>query len=166
VVADVRRTILVVEDEGVVAEDLQHRLVELGYAVAGWAVSGEDAVRLAEEARPDLVLMDVRIRGELDGIAAARAIRDRIDIPVIFVTAFADPETLGRAKAAEPLGYIVKPFSDRDLETSIELALYKHGMDRQRAELLVRLQEANAELDEQRGFLSTLFESAPSRWRC
>jgi len=161
VVADGRRTILVVEDEGVVAEDLKHRLVELGYEVAGWAVSGEDAVRLAEETHPDLVLMDVRIRGELDGIAAARAIRDRVDIPLIFVTAFADPETLGRAKAAEPLGYIVKPFSDRDLETSIELALYKHGMDRQRAELLERLQEANAELDDQRSFLSALFESAP-----
>jgi PAS domain S-box-containing protein len=129
VVADGRRTILVVEDEGVVAEDLQHRLVELGYEVAGWAVSGEDAVRLADETHPDLVLMDIRIRGEIDGIAAARAIRDRIDIPVIFVTAFADSETLGRAKAAEPFGYIVKPFSDRDLETSIELALYKHRLD-------------------------------------
>jgi DNA-binding NtrC family response regulator len=158
---EARRSILVVEDEAVVADDLQHRLNELGYEVAGWAVSGEDAVRLAEEVHPELVLMDIRIRGELDGIAAAHAIRDRVDIPVIFVTAFADPETLGRAKAAEPLGYIVKPFSDRDLENSIELALYKHGMDRQRAELLVRLQETNAELDEQRGFLSALFESAP-----
>ena len=156
-----RRSILVVEDEAVVAEDLQHRLSELGYDVAGWAASGEDAVRLAEEVLPDLVLMDIRICGELDGIDAAHAIRERSDVPVIFVTAFADADTLARAKAVEPFGYIVKPFSDRDLETSIELALYKHEMDRQRAELLKQLQQTNAELDEQRGFLSTLFESAP-----
>jgi len=145
----------------VVAEDLQHRLMELGYGIAGWAATGEDAVRLAAEKCPDLVLMDIKMRGGLDGIEAARAIRERADIPVIFVTAFADPDTIARAKAVEPLGYIVKPFSDRDLETSIELALYKHGMERQRAELLARLQEANAELEDQRGFLSTLFESAP-----
>jgi PAS domain S-box-containing protein len=126
---EARRSILVVEDEAVVAEDLQHRLGELGYEVAGWAASGEDAVRLAAEAHPDLVLMDIRIRGELDGIEAAHAIRERADIPVIFVTAFADADTLARAKAVEPLGYIVKPFSDRDLETSIELALYKHRVD-------------------------------------
>jgi DNA-binding NtrC family response regulator len=156
-----RRSILVVEDEAVVAEDLQHRLGELGYDVAGWAASGEDAVQLAEEALPDLVLMDIRICGELDGIDAAHAIRERSDVPVIFVTAFADADTLARAKAVEPFGYIVKPFSDRDLETSIELALYKHEMDRQRARLLKQLQQTNAELDEQRGFLSMLFESAP-----
>jgi len=158
---DGQRSILVVEDEGVVAEDLQHRLIELGYSVAGWAVSGEDAVRLADEVRPELVLMDIRIRGEVDGIGAARAIRERFDIPVIFVTAFADAETIGRAKVAEPLGYIVKPFSDRDLETSIELALHKHQLDKQRADLLERLKQANAEIEEQRGFLSALFESAP-----
>jgi DNA-binding NtrC family response regulator len=145
----------------VVAQDLQHRLAELGFEVAGWAATGEDAVRLAEEAHPDLVLMDIRIRGEMDGIEAAQVIRERAEIPVVFVTAFADADTLARAKAVEPLGYIVKPFSDRDLETSIELALYKHRMDRQRAELLAQLKATNAELDDQRGFLSTLFESAP-----
>ncbi|HOC42208.1 MAG TPA: sigma 54-interacting transcriptional regulator [Thermoanaerobaculales bacterium] len=161
VAPDKRQSILVVEDEGVVAEDLQHRLAGLGYEVAGWATSGDDAMRLAEETRPSLILMDIRIRGGVDGIAAAHAIRERCDIPVIFVTAFADADTLARAKVVGPLGYIVKPFSDRDLETSIELALYKHQTDRQRAELLVRLQQANAELDEKSGFLSALFESAP-----
>jgi len=104
-----RRSILVVEDEAVVAEDLQHRLVELGYEVAGWAVSGEDAVRLAEETHPDLVLMDVRIRGELDGIAAARAIRERVDIPLIFVTAMDEEEDEARGLELGAIDYFTKP---------------------------------------------------------
>jgi DNA-binding NtrC family response regulator len=155
VASEQQRSILVVEDEAVVAEDLQHRLAALRYQVAGWASTGEDAVRLAHELRPDLVMMDIRIRGEMDGIDAARAIRDRADVPVVFVTALADGETLARAKAVEPLGYIVKPFSDRDLETTVELALYKHEIDS-------RLRQSNAELADERGFLDAMFEAVPS----
>jgi DNA-binding NtrC family response regulator len=150
-----RRSILIVEDEAVVAEDLQHRLDGLGYEIAGWATNAADALVFAEDTAPDLVLMDIRLRGEMDGVEAASAIRDRVEVPVVFVTALADADTLERAKAADPLGYVVKPFSDRDLETAIELALYKHEMDR-------RLRASNRELAEERGFLEAMFEAVPS----
>ena len=92
--------------------------------------SGEDAIREAERTRPDLVMMDIRIKGEMDGIEAAREIRERFDIPVVYLTAHADRETLERAKLAEPLGYLVKPFQEPELQASIEMALHKQKADR------------------------------------
>jgi len=121
--------IMVVEDEIVVAMELQTRLIALGYRVTGIVASGEDAVDLAEKTIPDLVLMDVKLAGEIDGIDAARDIRERHNIPVVYVTAHADHDTLQRAKLTYPLGYIVKPFSDSDLRASIEVALSKHEED-------------------------------------
>ena len=120
--------ILVVEDERVSAEDIKMSLQRLGYSVSGMAVSGEEAVRKAEEMRPDLVLMDIVLKGEMDGIEAASAISSRLDIPVVYLTAHADKKTLARAKITEPFGYILKPFDDKDLQTNIEMALYKHRM--------------------------------------
>ena len=105
--------ILIVEDEAVVAMDLEDRLASLGYQLVDQAVSAEEAVRLTQEHRPDLVLMDIRLRGDMDGIAAAQAIHRRFQIPVIFLTAYSDDETLARAKLAEPFGYLLKPFNDR-----------------------------------------------------
>jgi PAS domain S-box-containing protein len=121
--------ILVVEDEAVVALDIRSRLNKLGYAVPGIADSGEEAIRLAEETRPDLVLMDIRLKGEMDGVEAAAHIRARLDIPVVFLTAYADEVTVQRAKISGPFGYLRKPLVDRELQTAIEIAVYKHRMD-------------------------------------
>lgn len=122
--------ILIVEDQIIVARDEQHILEALGYTVVGAAATGEGAITLAETLQPDLVLMDVMLKGEMDGIEAARHIRERFDIPVIFVTAYADQSTLQRAKLIGPFGYILKPFEEHDLGTNIEMALYKHQMDK------------------------------------
>ena len=123
------KRILIVEDEPVVARDLQKLLGQLGYACAGHAREGAVAIALAGELRPDLVLMDVQLAGDLDGITAAQAIRDQFALPVIFITAFAEDTTVARAKVAEPFGYILKPFSERELNTVIQVALYKHQAD-------------------------------------
>lgn len=109
-----------------VAQDIRGRLEALGYEVAGVAYAAGDAVALAGDKRPDLVLMDIRLRGRTDGIEAASEIRGRLGIPSVFLTAYADDETLRRAGAAEPLGYLMKPFQDRELRAAIEMALYKH----------------------------------------
>jgi len=118
--------IFIVEDERIVAEDIQSRLKHLGYRVVGAISSGETAIQKAGEIRPDLVLMDIRLAGPMDGIEAAESIRVRFDIPVVFLTAHADDRTLELAKRTEPFGYVLKPFDDRELHTSIEMALYKH----------------------------------------
>jgi signal transduction histidine kinase len=131
--------ILVVEDEGLAALDTGEQLQALGYTVIGSVFSASDAIRKVEECRPDVVLMDIRLKGRTDGIAAAKEIRSRFDIPIIFATAYADDATVQRAKVAEPFGYILKPFDDRELRASIEMALYRHRMERQRADFLAML---------------------------
>lgn len=115
--------ILVVEDERVVARDIEKRLKKLGYVVPASVASGEEAIKKVEELRPDLVLMDIRLKGQMDGIEAAEQIRVDFDTPVIYLTAYADEATLQRAKVTEPFGYIVKPFDERDLHVAIEVAL-------------------------------------------
>jgi two-component system, OmpR family, phosphate regulon sensor histidine kinase PhoR len=121
--------ILIVEDEAIVALHEEENLKNMGYRVAGKASSGEEAIRKAEETRPDLVLMDIVLKGEMDGIETAGQIHARFNIPVIFVTAYGDEETLQRAKLTEPFGYILKPFKERDLHVAIGIALYKHEME-------------------------------------
>ncbi len=122
--------ILIVEDERIVAKDIDERLKELGYKVAGTVSTGEKAVEKAEVLHPDLVLMDIRLKGDMDGIETAETIKNRFDIPVIYLTAYADEATLERAKVTEPFGYILKPFNERDLHSTIEMALYKHKIER------------------------------------
>src|SRR5579864_4407196 len=121
--------ILIVEDERITAEDLRDILTDLGYTVTASVSSGADAIARAEETRPDLALMDIRIKGEMDGTATARILRERFNIPVVYLTAHADSATLERAKVAEPLGYITKPFQEAELHASIEIALHKHRED-------------------------------------
>jgi PAS domain S-box-containing protein len=123
--------VLIVEDEGIVAEDLSGKLRQFGYEVAGIAARGDEAVALACRLRPHLVLMDILLDGPLDGIEAAELIRRQHDVPVIYLTAHSDPATLARAKLTGPFGYILKPFDERELATQIELALYKHQAERQ-----------------------------------
>ena len=121
---------LVVEDERIVSMDLQGRLRSMGYEVAGTAVSGEEAIDKAERLRPDMILMDIMLDGKLDGIQAAEIIRSRYNIPIIYLTAYADSATLDRAKITEPFGYILKPFEERELHGHIEIALYKARMEK------------------------------------
>jgi two-component system, cell cycle response regulator len=122
-------SILVVEDEGIVARDLQESLQRLGYEVAGIASEGAQAVSMAEQRHPALVVMDVSLRGEIDGIQAARLIQERSHVPIIFLTGHSDPATLQRAVTAGPLGYILKPFQEVELRCAIEVAIHKHRSD-------------------------------------
>jgi PAS domain S-box-containing protein len=122
--------IQVVEDESIVALDIKDNLEILGYNVVAVESSGEQAIQKAIETRPDLVLMDIRLKGEMDGIEAAQQIRAHLGTPVIYLTAYADEATLQRAKITEPYGYILKPFEERELHTTIEMALYKHRMEK------------------------------------
>jgi PAS domain S-box-containing protein len=120
--------ILIVEDQAIVAMDLKLRLQELGYGVAGLAATGEESLRLAEQQRPSLVLMDINLGPGMDGIEAAEVIRS-LGIPVVYLTAFADEATLERAKASGPYGYLLKPFDERTLHSTVEMALYRHRME-------------------------------------
>ena len=132
--------ILIVEDEIITAMDIQQRLIDLGYEVIGRVASGEAAVCKAGELTPDLILMDIHLKGEMDGIQAAELIRDQLQIPIVFLTAFADAKTLQRAKATEAFGYILKPFEERELAVNIQIALYKHNTEQRLRDSEARLQ--------------------------
>ncbi len=121
--------IMVVEDDIIIRMDLVNRLQELGYTVASMASSGEEATEKARDTRPNLVLMDIKLKGKMDGVEAAEQIRTHFDIPVIYLTAYADDKTLQRAKITEPFGYIIKPFQGDELRSAIEMALYKHQIE-------------------------------------
>src|SRR6266567_1715228 len=121
--------ILIVEDEVITAEDLRDILTEAGYIVTGVMSNGPDAIAHVEKNAADLALMDIRIKGKMDGTETAKALRERFNVPVIYLTAHADRETVDRAKVAEPLGYITKPFKQAELQAAIEIALYKHRVD-------------------------------------
>jgi signal transduction histidine kinase/DNA-binding NarL/FixJ family response regulator len=125
------KSILIVEDEGIVAEDLANKVQYLGYEVVGAAATGEEAVKLARRHRPALVLMDIRLAGAMDGIEAARQIHREHNLPVLFLTAHSDKEMFERAQRSGAYGYILKPFDERELRIQIEMALYKHSIDQQ-----------------------------------
>jgi len=122
--------ILIVEDNRIVARDIQQQVSRIGHVVVGITARGEEALPLAGESRPDLVLMDIRLEGKIDGIEVAQQIHERFGIPVIFLTAYADEETVRRARVTEPFGYLLKPFEDSQLRTTIDMALYKHAAER------------------------------------
>ena len=137
--------ILVVEDEVIVARTIASQLSQLGYIVTGKASSGKAAIHQASETQPDLILMDIVIKGDIDGITTASYIHEELDIPIIFLTAYGDEHTLERAKVTQPFGYIVKPFTIKDLRIAIEIALLKHKLE--------------CELRESRDQLATLLNS-------
>jgi PAS domain S-box-containing protein len=120
--------ILIAEDERIVAEDVKTKLQYVGYAVAGIVNSGEESVKKAEKLKPDLVLMDIVLEGKMDGIEAAAEIFSKLNIPVVYLTAYSDKKTLKRAKVTEPFGFIIKPFEAQELFTNIEMALYRHKL--------------------------------------
>ena len=122
--------IFIVEDERIVAEDLKRMLERLGYKVVGSESSGDEAIKKIATAKPQLMLLDIRIQGSIDGIDVAEHVVAELDIPVIYLTAYADETTVDRAKGTLPAGYILKPFEEQSLKTAIELALYRHHMQR------------------------------------
>ena len=122
------KKILIVEDEAVIAIRLQERLTAMGYHIIGMSYSSEEAMEHARRLRPDVILMDIMIPGKMDGIAVANSVKTELDIPVIFLTAFSEDKIIDRAKQAEPYGYIVKPFQDRELKACVEVALFKKEM--------------------------------------
>jgi PAS domain S-box-containing protein len=144
--------ILVVEDEVITAMDIQNRLKNMGYTVPVTVSSGEEAIKKVHENNPDLVLMDINLKGEMDGIEAASKIHSFSDIPVIFLTAYADDKTFVRAKITEPYAYMIKPFTDRELHINLEIAFYKNDMER-------KLKESYDKLTEKNHWLTAVIES-------
>jgi len=166
------KSILIVEDEAIVANDIKETLISLGYGVAGIAKSGENALEKVNKLRPDLVLMDIHLATAMDGIEAAGKIHVLYDIPVIYLTAFADKALINRAKVTEPYGYIIKPYEERELRSTIEITFHKHKLDQQLkkayGELEQRVFERTAELEQINLALSeserryrNLFEGVP-----
>ena len=126
-----KTNVLVVEDESIVSKDIQYSLKKLGYNVVGAASTGEKAFELAMSTNPDIILMDIMLKGDINGIETAERVKKELHIPVIYLTAYADEATLAKAKVTEPYGYIIKPFKEVDLHTSIEMALYKFSKEKE-----------------------------------
>ncbi len=122
--------ILIVEDETIIAFDLKNKLNKIGYGIVGIATKGVEAIELALQLKPQIILMDIQLQGSMDGIQSSEAIQSHYDVPIVYLTAHSDPATLARAKLSGPLGYILKPYDDRELVTQIELALYRHQTDK------------------------------------
>jgi signal transduction histidine kinase len=148
--------VLIVEDEAIVAADLAGKLDHMGYRVIGSVPSGEEAIAIAGEQCPDIVLMDIRLSGTLDGIETADRMRRAHAIPVVYVTAHSDSDTLTRALGTDPFGYILKPFADRELRTQIEIGLYKHRSELALRENGERLRQRQEELEHLNGELQDI----------
>lgn len=132
----VNEKILVVEDEELVAQDIKVILEDLGYQVPAMVASGEEAVKKVKKINPDSVLIDIMLEGKMDGIEAAEKIKELYDIPIVYITAYGNEEVVQRAKKTEPHGYILKPFQEKELQISLEMALYKHEAEKTRKQLL------------------------------
>jgi AmiR/NasT family two-component response regulator len=162
-----KTTILIVEDEAIVAADLSGKLGKLGYEISGTTDRGEEAIKSVRERRPDLVLMDIRLAGTLDGVETAEIIHREFNLPVIYLTAHSDRATLDRAKLTEQFGYILKPFDDLALETYIEMALYKHQAENKlrqaHDELELRVHERTKELNQAQEILKRLNDTLEMR---
>ena len=165
--------VFIVEDEVIVANDIAETIKSLGYSVAGTAKYGETAVQKVAETRPDLVLMDIHLAGKMDGVQTAGEIHKTSDIPIIYVTAYADKALLDRAKLTEPYGYLVKPYDERELHSVIEMSRYKYAADRKLKESEDRLRKLNDELEarvvarttslrQQLEFLQQLIDTIPA----
>ena len=145
-----KKRIMVVEDEGITAMRIQRSMEDTGYTVTSIVISGEEAIEKAEEDKPDLVVMDILLSGKMNGIEAAGKINSRFNIPVVYLTAYSDEKMIKTIKKTEPLGYIIKPFDERELRIVVEIAFYKHEMERKlkeaKDELTEKVKERTAEL--------------------
>lgn len=126
--------ILVVEDESILALGLKHKLEDMGHIVLDMVNTGEKAINAAQEHVPDIILMDIVLKGNMDGIEAAKIIRKQMSVPVIYLTAYADEEVIQRARVTEPYGYLVKPYKSSELNANIQMALYKHNLSKRESE--------------------------------
>ncbi len=140
------KRILIVEDERDIVESLKESLLYYGYNVLGIVTSGNDAIKFTKMEKPDMVLMDIELNGETDGVHAATHIYTHYRIPVIYVTGQTDSETIERAKRSVPYGYIVKPFDQKEIKIAIELGLYKHKMESERDEMISKIQNTIADM--------------------
>ncbi len=145
--------ILIVEDEPNVAEIMRARLESYGYVVCSTASSGEEALAAMETWNPDLVIMDIKIKGEMDGIESAGIIRARYEVPIIYLTSFTDDSFLKRAQETQPFDYIIKPYEGKQLHIAVEMAIYKHRLDMERQQLVMELKEALAKVKKLSGLL-------------
>ena len=153
---DEKAKILIAEDETIIAIDIKTTLQKIGYAVAEIATSGEKVIEYLSKEKPDLILMDISLAGKLDGIETAEIISQKYDLPVVYLTALTNSETLERARLTEPFGYLLKPFDERNLHSTIEMALYKHKVD---SELKKRTRELEAEKIKTDELLHNIFPS-------
>jgi PAS domain S-box-containing protein len=149
-----QKKVLIVEDEGVVALSLQSILTKMGYTIVGSAITGDEAISLARDRHPDVILMDIHIKGTIDGIQTTEKINEFSDVPVIYLTAYADDETISRAIKTQSHSYLVKPVNQRELYSNIEFAIYKHrlrdrsGTSQENLELLlVSIKDAGFVMD-------------------
>jgi len=149
----IKARVLVVEDEAIVSADIQDRLTALGYEVVGSADSGAEAIVKAGELKPNVILMDIMLKGEMPGTEAASRIRTQFHLPVIYLTANSNEDSFVRARDTEPFGFILKPFDESTLRVNIEIALYKHRRDGERESLISQLQQALAEVKTLSGLL-------------
>jgi CheY-like chemotaxis protein len=148
-----KQQIMIVEDEVLIAAELEQQLLSFGYRVCALATSGEKALALVETMTPDLILMDIKLKGDLDGIETAGRILTTRRIPVVFLTAFADESLLEKAKLSQPFGYLIKPVDSRELHSTIAMALYKAKIDGEKEQLIAELKAALTENKILRGFL-------------
>lgn len=153
-------TIMIIEDEMLVALDIKNRVTGFGYEVIGLYNSGTEALEQLAKQRADVILMDINLEDDVDGIETASTIRSQYDIPVIYISAFTDDEITSRAKITEPFAYLVKPIEDTDLRIAIELALYKHSMAQEKTALAEKLRQKNKELEKINKELDTFVHMA------
>jgi DNA-binding LytR/AlgR family response regulator len=154
-----KTSVLVVEDEVIIAKDLSLTLNKLGYTVVGNCMSGEEAILMTEKKNPDIILMDIMLKGEITGIETAIEIRDRFHIPVVFITAYSDEDTISSANKSAPFGYIVKPFKANDLRATIETALNRFNEE----QALKKENEMLYKLTKSDGKRNVLFIKAESK---
>ena len=155
-----KQTILIVEDEAITALDVQNNLRSFGFDVIGIVSTGEAAIEKAESCRPDIILMDIVLSGKMDGIAASMAIKERFDIPVIYMTGNADILTVNRARETAPYGYIVKPINRQNLYSTIDTVLHRHNLETELKNKREELEAANITMAESKERYEKLFENA------
>ncbi len=149
-----QRSILIVEDESLIAQDIRYCLENLGYVIKGIVATGEEAIQKARDLRPGVILMDIMLKGKVDGIEAAKEIWSELNIPVIFLTAHSDDAIVNRAKAAQPYGYLLKPFKERELNVMLEMSFQRYDLEQ-------RLREQERKLRESEERFRTIFEASP-----
>ncbi len=145
--------IMIVEDEALIGAELGDNLADLGYEVTGIVNSGKKALESIKAKKPDLILMDIKLKGDLDGIQVAEEIKKLKGPPIIFITAYLNDDFMNRAKITEPFGYLIKPVDSRELHSTIEISLYKVKMEKERNELLQKLRNTQKELEKAKSFI-------------